>query len=239
MKSGNMRVEYHAQSDLRLNDREEEELVAQLAKTGLDVTFRPAAGPQGRGIRFAPASLVLQWTSLVLVITGSLVAKTILQELAKDMYAYWKKRLVERRKGKGQQLTHYGIVLTFTIQEETISVAIAFEDEETLAIACYRLKESVNLDGKGQRFLEGGIVDLTCPTGLIKRNIWVPVAFTSALPFMLFLKPEKTDRFSMVLLGVAVTVGSWLVLFIVPYWREKVYRRRFALLVQEWLRKTD
>jgi hypothetical protein len=85
---------------------------------------------------------------LLIIITGSLIAKTIIQEVVKDLYGALKDWVKQHRKGpeKSEGLAiriHYGILIDIRCEGTKYAGGLTFYDEETMLIALYRYQQQV------------------------------------------------------------------------------------------------
>ena len=133
MTSSGLVVAYHRTSSQPLPVSDEMELLEALARHDLQATIASATRPST-----LPAASILDTTAVILVITGTLASKALLDAIVKDLYAFFKGKYFAKEP-KLQSPSKYAIVLEVTCEGAHYNVGIDFNDEATLTIGFYRL----------------------------------------------------------------------------------------------------
>jgi hypothetical protein len=132
MTGGSLTVSYHKESTIGLAPQERRELDALLRPLRVDVEFDAF---EDRHTLSRRLSLVGDAAALMIVVGGTLASKTMLQELAKDLYKFAKERVSREKKRAG----YLAVILDIECEGERYHVGVDFADEMTVKIGFFRL----------------------------------------------------------------------------------------------------
>lgn len=132
MANGSLTVSYHQESTLSLTPAEERELDSLLRPLGVDVGFDAF---EDRHTPSRMLSVIGDAAALMIVVGGTLASKTMLQELAKDLYRFARERVSGEKKRAG----YLAVVLDVECEGERYHVGVDFVDEMTVKIGFFRL----------------------------------------------------------------------------------------------------
>jgi hypothetical protein len=188
IESGTITLSYAPESEVVLGIDEERQLASVLALDNITLRSSPPSEKPIVGTWYRQsASIELEPVRLFLIVTGSFVAQTLLQEVIKDLYKFFKQHIRRIKKKKAPlNDVHYGILIDLRLPDGSrYYAAMSFHNEDDMVVNLHRL----------YRYLE------TTPP--VFANADEPIEFTYPVPPPAFY---VTSAVLKMLVGAAVAV---------------------------------
>ena len=241
-------ISYDPESEVALTETDERSLRRALETPDVQVGLRSAQLPiAGEYVR-PGGSQVPDPLTLALVVVGTLVAKTLVQEAVKDLYKFFKDYFsrIRSRKQKGYPV-RYGVLVDFRSEQKRFYAAMSFKDEETMIIALFRLHLYMADENKGVT----NLLDVQKPVEIVYPSSFNPGAAiylaTLSIPIGFGLKwlqgripvlNAYGDTGFVVVLFILLC-ALWGPCWVLPWYKERRYRMAFRDRARAWIKRID
>lgn len=230
-------VRYHEASATGLSESDERELSQALGATArIDPFIR-----KGQAI---PTASILEPITLIIVITGSLAGKAFVQEVVKDLYFFFKKRIQSQSTGgESAPVDHFAVILDIETEGKRWNIGVDFKDETTLLINFYRLR--AYLEQSNSSDTHEGLVELEYP----KKGGKVGVLVASAISVLTslgalsgwYLRREVSTMLPFInsrtlsFAAGAIISLTWISFVLVPWLNWRKYRTQHEKSARNWV----
>jgi hypothetical protein len=225
-----LRVYHHDTSTMGLHQEEANALRKCLIPRNIDVTIEPYIAKPRKGL---PPASIIEPLTLVLVIAGSLAAKTLLQEVVKDLYAYFKTHLKDLKKRNPQVNIAVGIEVH--CEGNDYDIGVSFQDERSLEIAFYRT--SVEMQKHTQHSGKFTLMLLKEPEAPGFIHIATATGTSVVAGGLLFAVGNHISilrGWPTAVLILAALCAIWLFIVGIPWYRWRRYISKFGAQARIW-----
>ena len=133
------------------------------APRGVSVTVEPYVARPRTG---PPPASIFEPLELVVCVSGALVATTLLQEVVKDLYGYFKAHLKDLK--KRNPIGDFVIDIEVSCEGEPYEIALRFVDGRSLQIAFFRASRELDEHVKGRGRFELALLGAPKPPGFVR-----------------------------------------------------------------------